>query len=231
MLKLLISAVLLTLAPPDHDISSKHYRVAEIRALAQLDSPGAMHQFTQIIEGQGAIWERQLALTLLRPVHKGSTLVVLARLSTDKNAAIQIEASVQWYRLSKSKKALAALKRQLHKGANLRRAFQVGNKKGRPLYDAQAQQIFMASVRSNNLYTRLDGAMGLIELNGQGPRKAGFYVLESALSSTDAQTRLTAINHLSVQYHEPAFLEFLKAATLDADVKVKARALAILAHR
>ena len=226
----LIAVTLMTLAPPEQDISSKRFRLAEIRTLARSDTPGDILKLMGVIEGQAAAWERQAALSLLRPVHRSVALPALERLSASTVDAITIEASIQWYRLTHSKKSLIALKRQLNKGANLRRAFQVSEKAGRPVYGASAQQFFMESVRSNSLYTRLDGALGLIELGSVGPHKAGIYVLDQEFASTNAAQRLAVIGHLSVQYKEAAFLRFLEAASVDPDAKVKALALSILSR-
>jgi hypothetical protein len=219
-------------APPsaDVDISSKRFRMAEIRTLAKSDDLGSMQQLMELVSSSKPIWERHLAMTLLRPAHRQVGIVTIQQLTRDPEIGIRIEAAVKWYQWTHTRASLEGLSKLQGQGANLRRAFQTGEKNGRPIYDSHAQQFFMASVRNTNRYTRLDGALGLVELGGQGPYKAGLHVLESELASADAKARLVVVKHLSVQYDEPAFARFLAAAAMDPDAHVKAAAKAILAH-
>ncbi len=149
----------------------------------------------------------------------------------DPDPGIRTEATIRVYRWTRSRAAFDRLVVLRDFGSNLRRAFQTGNVKGRPVYaDERAANFFQGSMRHSLSYTRLDGALGLIEMNREPARAQGLKLIEEVLASDSWGDRLAAVRYMSVEYTEGGFAPLLRTASTDRDSRVQAAALEILAR-
>jgi len=230
MITLLISVVILSAPPAGNQQLERRQRVTEIHALAKADSPDKIKAYVAVLNS-GEVWEKHAALLALRAAHKPFVKRVLNSMVSSKKPTLRLEACVQRYRMGRSKKNALCLKKLRDLGSNLRRAFQTGEKRGRPVYDKRGEAFFLESVRHSNLYTRLDGALGLIEHDPKGRGKAGLVVFEQELNSARVEQRRTVVRHLSVQYSDHGLRKLLESARKDVDPTVRAVAEEILARQ
>lgn len=230
MKSILLIAVMMTAPPPGDKNKDRRQRVTKIHQLAQSNARDDIKAFMSALKS-GADWEKHAALLALRPAHKPFVKPILPTLITSKHSSLRIESCVQRYRLWRSRDNARCLETLRPLGSNLRRAFQVGEKRGRPIYDKRGEAFFLGSIRHSNLYTRLDGALGLIEHDPKGRGNAGLVVIGQELKSSDENHRLIVIQHLSVEYDDPGLRRMLESARRDKSPKVRARAEEIRARQ
>lgn len=229
-----IIAVFLITAPPNGErthaeqTAERTVRVKVLYELGSQRSDSAARELMQVARTGRAVWERQAALQALSAHHKHLAEPVVRALMKDPELAIQTEATVRHYQWTQSPNTLKALEALRKYGSSLRRAFQTGEKAGRPTYGKGAAAFLRQSLHHSLVYTRLDGALGLVELGTRPHAQEGLLVISNALRSGDPSERLIAVKHLSVSYDEPEFRLLLETATQDSNAAVAQAAKNIL---
>ncbi len=226
-----IIAVVLLAAPPTADeLAQRRARVSELHQLADARDTGGVTYYLEILKGLKTPWELSTALGALGPHHKHQGAPVIAALLNAPGTTMGVKraAAIAHYRWTADKRTLAVLSKMRASGASLRQAFQTGHDRGRPLYHKTAAAFFRDSAKHALVHTRLDGALGLIEIGTEPHHKEGIAVLTGVLKSANADHRALAVQHMSVSYPEPAFRPLLERATSDPDLTVQARASQIL---
>lgn len=215
--------------PPDGDALDRNARVARAEAILRLGTSRAADDMDELIRvlAEGADWERVIAAKAVRPSHAKRAVPLLMALQNSTDPVLEVEATIALHRLQPTRESLAHLERLRDRGSKLRVALQTGEQNGRPLYDATAASFFRGSVAHRLLMTRLDGALGLVEMGG-AYRKEGLAVLQKALESHVPDERRLAVRVLRVQYDEPGFVPLLESAATDPDETVRTIAQASL---
>ena len=205
-------------------------RVQEIFRLGASKQAKDQATFFRILSGAVSPWERLAAIKSLRPAHQAEAIVPLQTLIDDADPYVALEATVALHRFRPTPTTLSRLDGLRGRGARLRGAFQTGESHGRPTYTEGAVAFFEKSAAHALLETRLDGALGLVELGGHS-REHGLKVLRQTLESSDPGVRRTLVRVLNVQYDESAFIPMLEQATRDPDESIRTIAGNILANR
>ena len=233
-LQILLGCLIATGGPPnatDAQQKDRSRRVAKIFKLAQSGNAADTETLLALARKPGTAWERSAALQALTDRHKDLALATLRTLVRDPDSAVRTEANIRVYRWTRSKESLAALVKLRDYGSNLRRAFSTGEKNGRPVYDdPRAVAFFHGSLTHTLVYSRLDGALGLIEIGKEPDRSKGLRVIADALTSPDWSARVAAVRYMGVQFDEDGFKPLLRSATEDRDSRVQAAARTILAR-
>ncbi len=225
----IIAALLLSAPPSAQELAQRRARIAEIHQLADMRDLQSIAHYVSLAAEAKTPWERSAAMQALMPHHKERGAPLLAKLLKTRGLGtdVRLAAAVKHYQWTQSKDTLAVLVGLRGLGASLRRAFQHGHERGRPLYHPGAAAFFTASAGHPMIHTKMDGALGLIEL-GAPHKTKGLQVLEAALFSKDAADRAAAVRYMSVSYDEPAFKPLLQRAVTDSDLNVRAHAEQIL---
>jgi hypothetical protein len=205
-------------------------RAEEILRIGASTAAADQAMIQRLLTGAVTPLERHAAIKAVRSHHAAIALAPLQTLIDDPDPSIALDATVALHRLRPSPKTLARLEGLRDRGAKLRAAFVAGEVHGRPTYTDAGLAFFRRSAVHPLLETRLDGALGLVELGGD-PRKEGLVVLKQALGSPSPADRKRVVRMLNVQYDEPAFVTFLEQAKADPDEEVKSLAVNILATR
>lgn len=227
----LVATLALAAPPAATSQENRLVRVSQIQTLADSRSPADIDTLIKLLNSAAPVYELQAAIGTLREWHKTAVTPVLRRLISHPDKSVGLEAAVTHYRWTRAKKTLKVLQRLRSLGSNLRRAFQTGQERGRPLYDdILAEAFFKKSLAHSLVYTRLDGALGLIEQSEPAGIALGLAALEEALESSDTEVRMAAVKYMSVQYDEPAFGPLLLRAVEDSDSAVRGAARNILSR-
>jgi HEAT repeat protein len=225
---LLLVPTLLMIPPTDEQIEVRRQRVDEIQRLARADTPKEISKLVGLVAANRPVWERVTALKSLDARHRAEALPIVQRLAARGEDPVAIAAAVQSYRWDPTNDALRHLMRLRDKGASLRRAFWTGDDRGRPIYREKVSIPYLLScLDSPTLHTRLDGALGLVEINNPAHRDTGLKVLRKAMSSTDAKIRQVAIRYIIVPFDDASLDGMLEAARDDPDPVVRSTAVQI----
>lgn len=227
---LLIVAIALHAAGPltPEEVAVRQARIQEIYEIGASRAPADIARLMDVIRTVATDWERVAGLQALAPHHRAAAHSIVTTLASHTDTAIRVEATIKLHVFDPSKENAALLAALRPLGATLRRAFRTGDDRGRPLYLPAAAAFFRESAKHPLVFTRLDGAMGLVEIGG--PHLAeGVAVLETVLSSTDPTDRLLALRHFKVSYDEPALQLLVVQAADDPDARVAGAARAMLA--
>ncbi len=222
---------LVAAAPPDAppgtiDRNARATRAEEILRLGASVAPEDEGTFLRILE-EGADWERAIAAKAVTSRHSKRAIPTLVILERSADPIVEFEATVALHRLRPGRETLNHLERLRDRGGKLRRALQTGERSGRPTYPEEASAFFRGSVAHPLLMTRLDGALGLVELGGKYLAE-GLEALTKAMASPTPDERRLAVRVMRVQYHEPAFVPLLESAANDPDETVRVLARGIL---
>ena len=226
-----IATLVLATPPAASQQEDRLVRVSQIQTLADSRSPADVDTLVKLLSSPAPVYELQAAIGTLREWHKPAVTPVLRRLISHPDKSVGLDAAVAHYRWTRDKKTLKVLERLRDLGSNLRRAFQTGQERGRPLYDdKKATAFFKKSLAHPLVYTKLDGALGLIEQAEPAGIALGLAALEEALEADESEVRMAAVKYMSVQYDEPAFGPLLLRAVEDSDTAVRAAARGILSR-
>ena len=208
------------------EMEERRKRIQEIYTLGRSTEDKDKGALKDIIVGTGPVYERASAIRALGKDKREDVIPDLKKLIEDPATAVKIEASIKLYQWGEQAFALPVLKDLRTQGVALRRAFQTGYEKGKPTYDGNALGFFKDGVKNENVYVRLDSAVGLIEL---GKVKDGVPVVKEVLTKEDKyHIRLAAVNYLTPLKAEPPVKELLELAVKDADERVSKRATDVL---
>ena len=139
----------------------------------------------------------------------------------DSDVDVSTEALIRLCQFRPSPALWKRLAKLRGRGVNLRRAFQTGELKGRPIYRVEAAEFFVQSLSHTNVYTRLDGALGLVELREEPSLTIALNVFKELLVSGTVNERRLVVHHMYTSYREPRFLPLIKQAQQDANASVQ----------
>ena len=229
---MVISALVVSflLAPPV-DRDRQRTRIAEISRLASVKEPRSIQALITLTQPGHPKWERILALKLLNEHHRNDALKSVREAFKDSDLDIRTEAAIRLHQWRPDRATLQALQMLRKRGANLRRAFQTGERRGRPLYRADAAAFFRESMSHDNVYTKLDGALGLVEMAVEPDRGRALETFAAILKSTNVSERRAAVHYMFTSFSEPGFLPLIREASEDPDDGVKGLALQLLERR
>ena len=208
------------------EMEQRRKRIQEIYTLGRSAEQPDKDSLKAIIVGAGPVYERASAIRALGKEKRADVIEDLKKLIEDPATAVKIEAAIKLYQWSETAFALPVLKDLRSQGVALRRAFQTGYDKGKPTYDDNALGFFKDGVKNENVYVRLDSAVGLIEL---GKVKDGVPVVKEVLAKEEKyHIRLAAVNYLTPLKAEAPVKELLELAAKDTDERVSKRARDVL---
>jgi hypothetical protein len=208
------------------EIEERRKRIQEIYALGRSTEAADATKLKGIFMGDGPVYERASAIRALGRDKRDDMIDDLKKLVDDKATAVRIESAINLYRWGQHKFALPKLKELRSKGVALRRAFQTGYEKGRPTYDKNAKGFFKEGIKNDNVYVRLDSAVGLIEV---GNEKLGLPVVQKVIKQSEKyHIRMAAVNYMTPLKKNAKVREILEMATTDKDERVAKRARDVL---
>jgi HEAT repeat protein len=159
-------------------------------------------------------------------VKRDAFIADLKKMVEDKATAVRIESAIKLYQWKEHKFALPVLKKLRKQGVALRRAFQTGYEKGKPTYDKNAMAFFRDGIKNDNVYVRLDSAVGLVELD---KAKKGLSVVKEVLENEEKyHIRMAAVNYMTPLKKNEKVRLLLQLATKDKDERVAKRARDVL---
>ncbi len=208
------------------EMEERRRRIQEIYTLGRSKDEADQTKLRGIIVGDGPVYERASAIRALGRDKREAVVPDLKKLVEDKATAVKIEASIKLYQWGEHKFAYPVLEKLRAQGVALRRAFQTGYDKGKPTYDKNALKFFQEGVKNENVYVRLDSAIGLIEL---GKAKKGLPVIKKVLESEEKyHIRMAAVNYMTPLKANEKVKALLTIATTDKDPRVAKRARDVL---
>ncbi|MFT7621553.1 MAG: hypothetical protein ACI9WU_000717 [Myxococcota bacterium] len=208
------------------EMEERRTRIQEIYALGRSKEEGDQVKLRGIIVGQGPVYERASAIRALGREKRDAVVPDLKKLVEDKATAVKIEAAIKLYQWGEHKFSLPVLEKLRAQGVALRRAFQTGYDKGKPTYDKNALKFFKQGVKNENVYVRLDSAVGLIEL---AKEKEGLPVVKKVLETEEKyHIRMAAVNYLTPLKTNEKVRALLEVAGKDKDERVAKRARDVL---
>jgi HEAT repeat protein len=220
--------LVLTSPPSPEQLEEQRQRVQAIYALGEAEDDASLSQLLTILRDSDKDWEQLAALQALREGHRERALPTVQSFLRHPDPALRTAAAVRSYQWAPEQRVLHMLESLRAYGGALRRAFQTGEREGRPLYRPEALKFFEASAAHSQIVTRLDGAMGLVEIGTEPQISRGLQVIRTILGSSEPSERRLAVQHLSVQYVEPALRPLLETAAADNDAQVSRLAREIL---
>jgi HEAT repeat protein len=217
-----VSVIIATvvLAPPSENAVRKQ-EIQRILRVAESTAPDKITETIKRLTSQNPSWQRVIALKSLRAHHIPKATPYLRKLVNDPNIEVSTEALIRLCQFRPTKKLWQRLGKLRERGVSLRRAFQTGEYRGRPIYRTEAAEFLVQSLSHANVYTRLDGALGLVELRQEPSFTVALGVFQELLESGTVHERRLVVHHMYTSYREPRFLPLIKLAQEDQDSSVR----------
>jgi len=213
-----IVAGTLVSSPPVED---KRLRISAILQQAQSTKAIDVAATVDRLSPKNPKWERVLTLKSLREHHRRKTVALLRKLTRDEDVDVRTEATIRLCQFKPTKANWELLSSLRDRGVNLRRAFQTGENRGRPIYRTEAAEFFVKNLSHANVYTRLDGAIGLVEIGQEPSLSVALRVFKELLDTGPVPVRRLVVHHMYTSFREPRFLALIKQAQQDEDSSVK----------
>ncbi|MEC8023081.1 MAG: hypothetical protein VX223_04055 [Myxococcota bacterium] len=228
---MITTAIIVTVlfAPPSNE-SFKRDRVQQISDMAADARPAGISAFTSLLTRELPSWERIVVIKMLKPYHRTAALRAVKRLMKHPDIHVRTEATIRSHQWSPTSESLKALETFRSRGVNLRRAFQTGEVRGRPTYRADGPAFFLGSMSHSNVYSRLDGALGLVEQGDEPAASVAIGVFEAILKEGSVNERRLAVHHMYTSFREPRFVPLVKLASDDPDETVSRLATTLLSR-
>ena len=208
------------------EMEARRKRIQEIYTFGRSKEPSDAAKLKAIIIGDGPVYERASAIRALGRDKRDAIIPDLKKLVDDKATAVRIEAAIKLYQWGEQRFAMPVLKKLRTQGVALRRAFQTGFDKGKPTYDKNALPFFNEGVKAENVYVRLDSAVGLIEV---GKENKGLPVIKGVITGEEKyHIRMAAVNYLTPLKTNESVRGLLELASKDKDERVAKRARDVL---
>ncbi len=170
---------------------------------------------------------RATAIRVLGRERIDSFVEDLKKLAKSDVQAVRIEAAIMLYQWGEKKFAMPVLEQLANQGVALRRAFLIGRKDGKNIYDPQAKSFLKKVLKSDNPYSRLDAALGLYEITGD---KKALKAFKDVMADTKSPyyVRIAALNYLRHLKDDPAVRKIIQMAAKDPNEQVRKRAEGLL---
>ena len=171
---------------------------------------------------------RATAIRVLGRTKRDGLVDLLAKQAASDVLPVKIEAAILLYQWGETKTAMPIMKELSAQGVALRRAFLTGRKDGKNQYDKAAKKFLTKGLKAENVYTRLDAALGLYEL-GEG--KKALDVFRTVMDTEETfYVRMAALHYLRHLKDDGDVRGIIELATKDKDERVSQRATQILSE-
>ena len=204
-------------------------RQAELQAVYALGRTGdesAVKKLVEVIESDKEAGIRATAIRVLGRSKKPELIETLSKQAKSGDLPVKIEAAILLYQWGEKKEASPVLDELSSQGVALRRAFLTGRENGQNQYDAAAKKYLKKGLKSDNVYTRLDAALGLYEIDKNKEAVAMFK--DVMKNEKTFYVRMAALNYLRHLRDDSAVRGIIEMGTKDQDERVAKRANQIL---
>jgi len=208
--------------------AERQKKLQHIYEVGRKRDEAAISQLVEVMNSDEEPGIRATAIRVLGRKRIESLVPKLTELSRSKVQPVKIEAAIILYQWGEKELTAPILEELSNQGVALRRAFLTGRKDGKNQYDPEAKKFLSKGLKSDNVYTRLDAALGLYEL---GQAKTALTVFQDVMKTEDTfYVRMAALNYLRHLKDDPNIAKIIAAAKKDTDERVKKRAEHILAE-
>lgn len=204
----------------------RQQKLQSIYELGRKRDDASLAELTKIMQGDEEPGIRATAIRVLGRDPIESMVPTLKTLTQSPDMPVKMEAAIALYQWGEKKFAEPLLDELSGQGVALRRAFLTGRKDGKNQYDPSAKKFLKKGLDSDNVYTRLDAALGLYEM-GEG--KTALKVFDDVMKKEETfYVRMAALNYLRHLKEDPQINKIITAAKEDQDERVRERAKQIL---
>ena len=207
---------------------ARQKRLQDIYALGRKGDDESVTQLVGIMKGDEEPGIRATAIRVLGREKVDRLVPELTELAKSNVQPVKIEAAILLYQWGDKDNALPILKELSEQGVALRRAFLTGRKDGKNIYDENAKSFLESGLKAENVYTRLDAALGLYEM---GQTKKALDIFRDVMEKEETfYVRMAALNYLRHLKDDAPIHKIIEAAKKDKDERVQKRAEQILSE-
>ena len=205
---------------------SRQEALQEVYALGRKGDEQSVNGLVKIIRSEAEPGIRATAVRVLGRNKRDELVGILTEEAKGDALPVKIEAAILLYQWGETKTALPVLEQLSSQGVALRRAFLTGRKDGKNQYDKAGVKFLKKGLKSDNVYTRLDAALGLFEMKSD---KKALDVFRSVMETEETfYVRMAALNYLRHLKADPTVRGLIELGTKDKDERVSQRANQIL---
>ncbi|GMV42792.1 MAG: hypothetical protein AMXMBFR64_45080 [Myxococcales bacterium] len=206
----------------------RQQRLQDIYTLGRTGDDASVDELIKIMKSEEEPGIRATAIRVMGREKIDRVVPELEELAKSTIPPVKIEAAILLYQWGDKEKAMPILKELSTQGVALRRAFLTGRKDGKNQYDENAKSFLESGLKAENVYTKLDAALGLYEM---GNAKKSLDVFREVMEKEETfYVRMAALNYLRHLKDDPPIRKIIEAAKNDADERVKQRAEQILSE-
>jgi HEAT repeat protein len=206
----------------------RQQKLQAIYELGRKRDDASLEELKKVMLGTDEPGIRATAIRVLGRDPIAAVIPTLKDLTKSTDLPVKMEAAIVLYQWGEKKFAEPMLDELSGQGVALRRAFLTGRKDGKNQYDPSAKKFLEKGLTSENVYTRLDAALGLYEM---GDDKKALDVFTNVMEKEETfYVRMAALNYLRHLKDDPKINKVISAAVNDKDERVKKRAEQILAE-
>jgi len=206
--------------------ASRQKELQAVYALGRKGDDESIAGLVDIIKSDKEPGIRATAVRVLGRTKRADLVELLSEQAQADVLPVKIEAAILLFQWGEKKVAKPILEQLSTQGVALRRAFLTGRRDGKNQYDSAAKKFLSKGLKSDNVYTRLDAALGLYEINGN---KQALKVFKSTMEEADTfYVRMAALNYLRHLKDDTAVRGIIEIGTKDKDDRVSQRANQIL---
>ena len=206
--------------------ASRQKELQAVYALGRKGDDESVAGLVDIIKSDKEPGIRATAVRVLGRTKRADLVDLLSEQAQADVLPVKIEAAILLFQWGEKKVAKPVLEQLSTQGVALRRAFLTGRKDGKNQYDSAAKKFLSKGLKSDNVYTRLDAALGLYEINGN---KEALKVFKTTMEEADTfYVRMAALNYLRHLKDDTAVRGIIEIGTKDKDDRVSQRANQIL---
>ena len=208
------------------DAASRQQELQAVYALGRKGDDDSVKGLVDIINSDKEPGIRATAVRVLGRTKRADLVGLLTEQAKSDVLPVKIEAAILLFQWGEKKVAKPVLQQLSAQGVALRRAFLKGRKDGKNQYDPAAKKFLSKGLKSDNVYTKLDAALGLYEINGN---KNALNVFKSVMEEADTfYVRMAALNYLRHLKDDASVRAVIEIGTKDKDERVSQRANQIL---
>lgn len=206
--------------------TERQKQLQDIYTLGRQNNEESISKLVEIMKSDQEPGIRATAIRVIGGDKNDGIVPTLKDLAKSDVQPVKIEASILLYKWGEKEFASPILDELSGQGVALRRAFLIGRKDGKNQYDPAAKGFLQKGLSAENVYTRLDAALGLYEM---GDEKKALDVFQNVMEKEETfYVRLAALNYLRHLKDDPKIKKVIETALKDKDERVQKRAEQIL---
>lgn len=206
--------------------TERQKQLQDIYTLGRQNNDESISKLVDIMKSDQEPGIRATAIRVISGDKIDRILPTLKELANSDVQPVKIEAAILLYKWGEKEFASPILDELSGQGVALRRAFLIGRKDGKNQYDPAAKGFLQKGLGAENVYTRLDAALGLYEI---GDEKKALEVFQNVMEKEETfYVRLAALNYLRHLKDDPKIKKVIEIALKDKDERVQKRAEQIL---